>query len=268
MPKQSSQSSSKAELARLEKELLEGSTQAEEQAEALSEERQLIEKVADVIWNYGHFWESDYFNNALREVGVDPKAITPAIRHNAEEKVDERWRQNARQVNLDPKERIKVGVKEDSEFDPDINPDHPIKGVAAIRKERARLGLPLDVEDENTQTVKVKTLRPQTKSRVRTENTQGPKRRSGRYEMFGFPATAVFRWMGANGWNVDEGVKATIALGLPVAMPDEDGKVLGDGCSFFTIRGQIWFGSKGKAGDPAELTPEQVSILNKAAGKE
>ena len=95
--------------------------------------------------------------------------------------------------------------------------------------------------------------KPKSNSHFRTKDTAGPKRRRGRYEVLGYPATAIFRWMGANGWTVKEAMKVVKHHKL--------------GCSFYTVRGRIWFGRKGQAGAPAPLTPEQIASLNKIAGK-
>lgn len=70
-------------------------------------------------------------------------------------------------------------------------------------------------------------------------------------KLFGYPPTAVLRWMGKAGWKVDAAHKAITALGITVARP--------------TVIAQISAGKKGQRGAPAELTESQVSQLTEAA---
>lgn len=65
--------------------------------------------------------------------------------------------------------------------------------------------------------------------------------------VFGFPATAVVRWMGANGWGLDRALSTLGRLGVPLAEP--------------TVRTQLAAGAKGDRGGPAPLDPCQVKEL-------
>lgn len=77
-----------------------------------------------------------------------------------------------------------------------------------------------------------------------------------RYNLWGFPITAVLRWMGKNEWKMEHAKRALHGLGITdVADP--------------TYSAQLRAGKKGERGEPAKLTPEQIAELRKHAdGKE
>lgn len=82
------------------------------------------------------------------------------------------------------------------------------------------------------------------------------KRRTGttqcRVKIFGYSATAVLRWMGANGWNFEDAAVAMATLGAH-ALAD---------C---TIRLQLKAGKDGARGPAAPITPAQAKQLRRAS---
>lgn len=77
---------------------------------------------------------------------------------------------------------------------------------------------------------------------------QPSKAREGRrYAIFGYPVTAVLRFMGTDAWTVEDAHKVVTALGCPVAIA--------------TVRAQVCAGRNGQRGDPAKLTSSQVEKL-------
>lgn len=81
----------------------------------------------------------------------------------------------------------------------------------------------------------------------------GERRRGQQYELYGHPVTAVFRWMGKNGWTKEEALKVVEHFKIE--------------CSPLTVDRQIKAGSKGERGEPAEITTEQASEMSAIAGK-
>ncbi len=77
------------------------------------------------------------------------------------------------------------------------------------------------------------------------------KKPRGSYDLFGFPVTAVLRWMGKEGWTFHDARKVLDAYDL---------QEVADG----TIRTQLGCGKRGERGEPAPLTPEQVKQLEEA----
>lgn len=89
------------------------------------------------------------------------------------------------------------------------------------------------------------------KSTQQTTNT-APK--AGRSQLFGYSATAVMRWMGANGWSFDKAMAAFTGMGV-------------DDLSETTFKIQLRAGVKGERGDPAPVTDKQAKELEAAASK-
>ena len=80
------------------------------------------------------------------------------------------------------------------------------------------------------------------------------KRQVCRAQVCGYPATAVLRWMGLNGWKY---VDARAALNASGAA----------GISDVTIRIQLLAGKKGERGEPAAINKSQAKELEAAAKK-
>lgn len=76
--------------------------------------------------------------------------------------------------------------------------------------------------------------------------------KSERVKVFGYSATSVLRWMGANGWDADEAGVAMLTLGA--------GSI-----SDVTIRLQLKAGAEGKRGPAAPLSRAQAKALKDAA---
>jgi len=74
-----------------------------------------------------------------------------------------------------------------------------------------------------------------------------------RDKVFGFPATAVLRWMGKEGWSKAEARKALDSLGAEVADA--------------TIAAQLRAGATGERGPPAALSSSQENDLYTAAAQ-
>lgn len=71
-----------------------------------------------------------------------------------------------------------------------------------------------------------------------------------RSKIYGYPVTAVIRWMGKREWDVKESVRVLKALGVDMAIS--------------TVRIQLRAGAVGDKtrGEPAALTPDQIKELN------
>lgn len=84
---------------------------------------------------------------------------------------------------------------------------------------------------------------------------ESPKPESGkRQEIFGFPMTAVLRWMGREGWTIHQALHVLTALDVS--------------CSVDTIRAQVRAGKTGQRGAPAELSIKQELELNRMVPEE
>lgn len=81
-----------------------------------------------------------------------------------------------------------------------------------------------------------------------------PKGDGKRSNIYGFPVTAVIRWMGANEWTYKEALKCLTVLNIPIAES--------------TIRIQLNAGKTGARGEPAALTDSQGNELRQSAGKQ
>ncbi len=81
-----------------------------------------------------------------------------------------------------------------------------------------------------------------------------PKRQITRAQIFGYPVTAVLRWMGVEGWSFADARAAINAFGA-------------GGISDTTIRIQLPAGRKGDRGAPAPITKQQAAELKAAATK-
>lgn len=78
-----------------------------------------------------------------------------------------------------------------------------------------------------------------------------PGERGKRYDLLGFPVTAVMRRLGKEGWDLDRVKRALAAMGVA--------------CSDSTTSIQVRAGAKGDRGEPAALTKEQLKLLSDAA---
>lgn len=78
-----------------------------------------------------------------------------------------------------------------------------------------------------------------------------PKRQIVRAQIFGHAATAVIRWMGANGWTFDEARAALAEFGAA-------------GISDTTVRIQLPAGKKGERGPAAPISEDQAKQLRAA----
>lgn len=87
-----------------------------------------------------------------------------------------------------------------------------------------------------------------------TQQTTNAAPKAGRSQLFGYSATAVMRWMGANGWSFDKAMAAFAGMGV-------------DDLSETTFKIQLRAGVKGERGDPAPVTDKQAAELEAAATK-
>jgi hypothetical protein len=70
-----------------------------------------------------------------------------------------------------------------------------------------------------------------------------------RARVFDYSVTAVLRWMGKNGWDVEDAF---------AAVTDISGEY---GLSMSTVKIQLLAGKKGQRGEPAPITPSQAKTL-------
>jgi hypothetical protein len=77
-----------------------------------------------------------------------------------------------------------------------------------------------------------------------------PEEGTARYFVFGYPVTAVLRWMGKAGWSFEDAKKTLATLKVE--------------CSEATIKTQLGAGKSGQRGEPAPLTEDQAEQLREA----
>lgn len=72
-------------------------------------------------------------------------------------------------------------------------------------------------------------------------------------ELYGHPKTAVFLWMGKNGWTIEEALKVVHHFGIKTTDA--------------SLKTFLRAGAKGERGEPAEITAEQADEMSAIAGK-
>jgi hypothetical protein len=107
-------------------------------------------------------------------------------------------------------------------------------------------------ESEPSPEVKETAAEPQAVETQPAETTA--KRQVCRAQVCGYPATAVLRWMGLNGWKYADARAALNASGAA-------------GISDITIRIQLLAGKKGERGEPAAINKSEAKELAAAAKK-
>lgn len=106
-----------------------------------------------------------------------------------------------------------------------------------------------DTGDTTIMTTSKNTTATQTTKKSAKSENKG----TGRYELFGFPVTAVLRAMGKKGYSVADARAAMAGLKVP--------------CADATIQIQVTAGAQGnKRGEPAKLTAENWEKLSKYKG--
>jgi hypothetical protein len=151
-----------------------------------------------------------------REYGLKLKHLS---RSNllAASKVRDQYKQRGRQIrkeiNDQPDRPFTVVVEGDKELDPSLNGQHPL----------APKSIRTGGEDSGGDVAPAATAQ----------------RPSTRYELFGFPVTAVLRFMGREGWTFADTRTALSKLGIE--------------CSDSTLRNQLRGGVKGDRGDPGRV---------------
>lgn len=197
------------------------------------------ETLEDILWRAGDP-STVYCQRELRNAGLSP---TAAELSRAEEANRERLRALFTAANNDPAVPLKIVVVGDAELDPAINPKHPVRGAAAVR-EAATVSAESDaVVQEDVEVEK-----------VAVEKKVGEPRR--KYDVLGFPVTSVLRWMGKEGWTIDQAAAVLTKLGC--------------NCSPATVKIQVRAGAKGdtsEKGPPADLSPEQAQVLRGYLGE-
>ncbi len=133
-------------------------------------------------------------------------------------------------------------IEGNSEFDPSLNPK--------LRREWGWSNYQEESTEDGFQNTGAPP-KPSKDSKVLVRNnivqvTEG-KKGGRRYSIYGFPVTAVLRWMGADAWDPQEVRKVMGKLQCPV---EED-----------TIKAQLHAGRKGERGNPAALSDQQVQEL-------
>lgn len=224
-----------------------------------STEERDVEKLAEVLWKHGDP-TTEHCRREIVKAGIRMDEVTPTMLHKAEELNQERLREGFRTTNADSSHHVKVVVVGDGEFDPALNPKHPIRGAAKVKEETEKgrfaesaSGSSLTKEEkEKAESLKAKKGPEEEKGKTEKQK-EGPSTRGQRYELFGYPVTAVFRWMGKQGWSVDDAMKAAAYYNIA--------------CSPSTVKIQVKAGAKGERGEPAELSSNQVKELKKVTGK-
>jgi hypothetical protein len=85
------------------------------------------------------------------------------------------------------------------------------------------------------------------------ESTPKPPRKVTRAQIFGYPVTAVLRWMGKTGWDFEAAITAVTTITNAYSLSPS------------TVRIQLRAGKKGERGEPADITPSQAKKLRLAA---
>lgn len=178
-----------------------------------STEQRDVEKLAEVLWKHGDP-TTEHCRREIIKAGIRMDEVTPAMLHRAEELNQERLREGFRNTNANPNHRVKVVVAGDNEFDPSLNPSHPIRGAAKIKQEHQAQ------QPSSTSS---------TRKGIRARNF-----------LFGYPATAVFRTMGKIGLSLEEATKVVDHFKVNTTKA----------CLYTFLRA----GAKGERGDPAPLT--------------
>lgn len=216
------------------------------------DQEKVVQALAEVLWTHGDH-ETPHCRRQIVKAGIRMDELTPAMLHRAQEINRERLREGFRKTNADPNQKVKILIPGDSEFDPALNPNHPMRGAAKIKqeaeeREKAKKQEQTLAEKESTEK---KAPTPQPKKEEEPKSNGGGVR-GQRYEMFGHPVTAVFRWMGKQGWTIEQAMKAIAHFNIA--------------CSPSTVKIQVKAGSVGQRGEPAALTAEQAQQLEQAAG--
>jgi hypothetical protein len=89
---------------------------------------------------------------------------------------------------------------------------------------------------------------PQAEGEGDSEATKDEPATKKQFDLFGFPVSAVLRWMGKQGWTFGEARTVLNSLGL---------SAVADG----TINAYLLAGRKGQRGDPADLLPADIQQL-------
>lgn len=181
-----------------------------------STEQRDVEKLAQVLWKHGDP-TTEHCRREIVKAGIRMDEVTPVMLHKAEKLNQERLREGFRNTNADANHLVKVVVAGDNEFDPSLNPNHPIRGVARIKQEQ-------QAQHPSSISSTGKGIR-------------------GRNFLFGYPATAVFRTMGKMGLSLEEAMKVVAHYKVPTTKA----------CLYTFLRA----GAKGERGDPASLTAAQ-----------
>lgn len=118
-----------------------------------SQEQILLEKLSEVLWKHGDH-TTEHCRRELVKAGIRIEQVTPATLLRVEEMNSERLREGFRVTNGDSKQPVKIVIPGDREFDPSLNPKHPVKGAAAVREEQKEA--PSEEKREVTQSKKIK----------------------------------------------------------------------------------------------------------------
>lgn len=123
------------------------------------------------------------------------------------------------------------------------NPPPPNEALKRLMEEERR--------SEQTHRGESEKLKVSKQAKSKGSSTTGTK--GQRYELFGFPITAVLRWMGKNEWTKEEALKVVKHFKIE--------------CSPSTVGIQVKAGAKGERGEPANITAEQAGEMSAIAGK-
>lgn len=139
----------------------------------------------------------------------------------------EQWEE----FNRMPNRRLNIVVMGHPKLDPELNPQHPDNRNPNIGASSTTQSLGSPERGHSPASNSVSTVSKPGK----------------RYEMYGYPVTAVIRWMGKDAWVKDDVKKVMKHFGID--------------CADNTISCQLVAGRKGERGEPANLSEKQVEEL-------
>lgn len=188
--------------------------------------------MCELAWKLG-WWAADVAKDRARllEAGIEIEDLTPDIIRRAHELDRADWRKVAKWCeNRNRAIEARIAAKEQR---PEFGAQLPLGTVRRV------FDAPQDKEWEDS----AGNPTPATQLKLSIE----PESTGSRVKLFGFPATAVIRWMGKQKFTLAQATRALNDLKANVAKG--------------TIQAQLRAGEKGERGDPAALTAEQEKRL-------
>lgn len=212
----------------------------------MTTEEKRLEKIADVLWHNGWIGGSQC-RAALKKARINPDNVTDAEVHRAQEMNRERMRQNFASTNSNPNTRLRTVIVGNSELDPDLNPNHPVRGAAYRKLQAEALAKAAKIEQRQTTNNSAATV-------TETSKPEKEPKHKAKITLLGFKLTDVLNRLGVEGFTVEQATKVVEHYGIE--------------CSALTVKGQVGSGKRGKAYGgvvPAPLTTKQLKELRMIA---